>query len=146
MRDFRELNQQLNEVKGILNSFIQKLTAQVEMFMGISSQTRFRGTMRRSIIFNISGILIIIFWVFILVELGKRVNCKSRPINTHRIYGQRNVEDLSEDWMDILLKGHKIGYAVTKIKKIHSGFEVSEKIFVVINLSGYALYSTDYKM
>ena len=30
MRDFRELNQQVNEVKRMLNSFIQKLTAQVE--------------------------------------------------------------------------------------------------------------------
>jgi len=27
MRDFRELNQQINEVKRILNSFIQKLIA-----------------------------------------------------------------------------------------------------------------------
>jgi hypothetical protein len=32
MRDFRELNQQINEVKRMLNSFIQKLTAQVEKF------------------------------------------------------------------------------------------------------------------
>ena len=32
MRDFRELNQQVNEVKRMLNSFIQKLTAQVEKF------------------------------------------------------------------------------------------------------------------
>jgi hypothetical protein len=30
MRDFRELNQQVSEVKRVLNSFIQKLTAQVE--------------------------------------------------------------------------------------------------------------------
>jgi len=30
MKDFRELNQQVNEVKRMLNSFIQKLTAQVE--------------------------------------------------------------------------------------------------------------------
>jgi len=32
MRDFRELNQQVNEVKRMLNSFIQKLTAQVAKF------------------------------------------------------------------------------------------------------------------
>ncbi len=30
MRDFRKLNQQVNEVKRMLNRFIQKLTAQVE--------------------------------------------------------------------------------------------------------------------
>jgi hypothetical protein len=30
MKDFRKLNQQVNKVKRILNSFIQKLTAQVE--------------------------------------------------------------------------------------------------------------------
>ena len=29
MRDFRELNQQVNEIKSMLDSFIQKLTAQV---------------------------------------------------------------------------------------------------------------------
>jgi hypothetical protein len=32
MRDFRELNQQVNEVKRKLNSFIHKLTAQVAIF------------------------------------------------------------------------------------------------------------------
>ena len=32
MRDFRELNQQINEIKRMLNSFIQKLTAQVAIF------------------------------------------------------------------------------------------------------------------
>jgi len=31
MRNFRELNQQVNEAKRMLNSFIQKLTAQVEI-------------------------------------------------------------------------------------------------------------------
>ena len=31
MRYFRELNQQINEVKRMLNNFIQKLTAQVEI-------------------------------------------------------------------------------------------------------------------
>jgi hypothetical protein len=30
MRDFKELNQQVNEAKRMLNSFIQKLIAQVE--------------------------------------------------------------------------------------------------------------------
>ena len=30
---YRELNQQVNEVEKMLNSFIQKLTAQVELFL-----------------------------------------------------------------------------------------------------------------
>ena len=92
--------------------------------------------MRRSTIFTISGIVILIFWVFILVELVKRVHVKSRPINTHSISGQMNIEDDSEDWMDILLKGNKVGYTVTKIKNIHSGFEINENLFLVITLMG----------
>ncbi len=38
MRDFRELNQQVNEVKRMLNSFIQKLTAQLEIVSGLTSR------------------------------------------------------------------------------------------------------------
>ncbi|WDN87089.1 hypothetical protein BuS5_00057 [Desulfosarcina sp. BuS5] len=40
MRDFKELNQQVNEVKRMLNSFIQKLTAQVELIHVYIKQPR----------------------------------------------------------------------------------------------------------
>jgi prefoldin subunit 5 len=40
MRDFGELNQQVNEVKRMLNRFIQKLTAQVEMLQPLHSSLK----------------------------------------------------------------------------------------------------------
>jgi hypothetical protein len=92
--------------------------------------------MKRSVIINTSGILILIIWLFTLFLLVKREHDTSPPVNTHNVYSQSNFEEESEHWMDIFLKENKVGYAVTKIKKISSGFEVNEKILLFIDLMG----------
>jgi len=73
--------------------------------------------MKRSVIINTSGILILIIWLFTLFLLVKREHDTSPPVNTHNVYSQSNFEEESEHWMDIFLKENKVGYAVTKIKK-----------------------------
>ncbi len=92
--------------------------------------------MRRSVIFNTSGILIIIIWLFTLFLLVKREHYKPEPVNTHDIYSQSNSEKSSEHWMDILLNENKVGYSVTKVRKINNGFEVNEKILLFVDLMG----------
>ena len=92
--------------------------------------------MRRSVIFNTSGILIVIIWLFTLFLLVKREHYKPEPVNTHDIYSQSNSEKSSEYWMDILLNENKVGYSVTKVRKINSGFEVTEKILVFVDIMG----------
>ena len=92
--------------------------------------------MRRSVIFNTSGILIVIIWLFTLFLLVKREHYKPEPVNTHDIYSQSNSEKNSEYWMDILLGKSKVGYSVTRVKAMKNGFEVTEKILVFVDLMG----------
>jgi len=92
--------------------------------------------MKRSVIYKISGIVIVLFWLFVLAELVKRTNFDSRSVDlTHR---DRKVpsERGSEEWMEVFVKGRKVGYTVTRVKKIRKGFEVREEIFLTVTLMG----------
>jgi len=46
------------------------------------------------------------------------------------------LEKGSEEWMEIFVKGRKIGYTVTRVKKTKKGLEVREEIFLSVNLMG----------
>lgn len=92
--------------------------------------------MKRSIIYNTSGILIVIIWLFALFLLVKREHTKSEPVNIDHTYSQINPGKNSEYWMDILLGKSKVGYAVTRVRTMKNGFEVTEKILVFVDLMG----------
>ena len=92
--------------------------------------------MKRSVIYKISGIVIVLFWLFVLAELVKRTNFDSRSVDlTHRD-GRVPSEKGSEEWMEVFVKGRKVGYTVTRVKKIRKGFEVREEIFLTVTLMG----------
>jgi len=92
--------------------------------------------MKRSVIYKISGIVIVLFWLFVLAELVKRTNFDSRSVDlTHRDR-RAPSEKGSEEWMEVFVKGRKVGYTVTRVKKIRKGFEVREEIFLTVTLMG----------
>ncbi len=92
--------------------------------------------MKRSVIYKISGIVIVLFWLFVLAELIKRTNFNPKSADVTNIDEKRPLEKDSEKWMEIFLKGRKIGYTVTRFKEIKKGFEVNEEIFFAVNLMG----------
>jgi len=92
--------------------------------------------MKRSIIYKISGIVIVLFWLFVLAELVKRGNFDSSGVDLADSNGKASSEKDSEEWMEIFVKGRKVGYTVTRVKKIGKGFEVREEIFLTVNLMG----------
>ncbi len=94
--------------------------------------------MKRSVIYKISGIVIVIFWLLVLAELVKRTNFGPRSVDFTHIEEKVPLEKGSEEWMEIFVKGRKVGYTVTRVKKIKKGFEVREEIFLTINLMGSA--------
>ena len=94
--------------------------------------------MRKAVIYKISGIVIVLFWLFVLVELVKRTNFDSTSIDFAHINEKRPLEKGSEEWMEIFVKGRKVGYTVTRVRKIEEGFEVREEIFLTVNLMGSA--------
>ena len=94
--------------------------------------------MRKAVIYKISGIVIVLFWLFVLAELVKRTNFNSTSVDFAHINEKRPLEKGSEEWMEIFVKGRKVGYTVTRVRKIEEGFEVREEIFLTVNLMGSA--------
>ncbi|UCH00569.1 MAG: lasso peptide biosynthesis protein [Deltaproteobacteria bacterium] len=93
--------------------------------------------MRRTVIYKISGIVIVLFWLFVLAELVRRTNFSPSVDLTH-IGEKMPLDEIAEEWMEIFVRGHKVGYTVTRIKKIERGFEVREQIFLAVDLMGSA--------
>lgn len=92
--------------------------------------------MKKSVIYKTSGILIVFFWLFVVAELVKRTNFSQKSIDVTHIDKKGSVENRSEEWKGIFLRGRKVGYAVTRINKISNMFEVNEEIFLTVNLMG----------
>jgi hypothetical protein len=92
---------------------------------------------RRTVIYKISGIVIVLFWLFVLAELVRRTNFSPSVDLTH-IDEKMPLDEIAEEWMEIFVRGRKVGYTVTRIKKIERGFEVREQIFLAVDLMGSA--------
>ena len=92
--------------------------------------------MKKPVIYKILGVLIVFFWLFVVAELVKRTNFKQKSADVTHIDKNRSLENRSEEWKEIFLKGRKVGYTVTRVKAIKDIFEVSEDIFLTVNLMG----------
>jgi hypothetical protein len=92
--------------------------------------------MRRSLVYKISGIVIVVFWIFVLAALVKETHFSRKTtngtVNTEKRPGLRN----SEEWMEIFFKDRKVGYTVRRVTKIRGECEISEEIFLTVNLMG----------
>ena len=91
--------------------------------------------MKKSVIYKLSGILIVLFWLFVMVELVKRTNFIQKGTDLTQIDKNQFLEN-REEWKEIFLKGRKVGYTVTRVKAIEEIFEVNEEIFLTVNLMG----------
>lgn len=92
--------------------------------------------MKRSLIYKISGILIVLFWLVAIEELVRRTNVVQEGTDVTHIEKKVLAENYSETWKAIFLKERKVGYTVTRVKKIKNTFEVNENIFLTVNLMG----------
>ncbi len=77
-----------------------------------------------------------LFWLFVLGELVKRNHFDEKNADIIDIGNIKYEGADSQEWMEIFLKGKKVGYTVTRLKKTNRGFEVKERIFLTVNLMG----------
>jgi hypothetical protein len=91
--------------------------------------------MKKVITYRILGIAVIALWIFMMVELVGRTHHTSKEVEVDSAEKGFAQED-SEQWMDILLKGSKAGYAVTKVERVNGHIEVNERIFLILTLMG----------
>jgi len=92
--------------------------------------------MKKPVIYKIFGVLIVLFWLFVVAELVKRTNFNQKSTDVTHIDKKGSLENRSEEWKEIFLKGRKVGYTVTRIKAIKDLYEVNEEIFLTVNLMG----------
>jgi len=91
--------------------------------------------MKRPLFYKIIGIGIVILWLVALGELAKRTHFQSKEADAP-LDETGFTTGNSEQWMDILLKGRKVGYTVTRITKANGQYEVNEQIFLTVTLMG----------
>ena len=75
--------------------------------------------MKKSLAYKIVGIVIVVLWIFVIAELTRRTHFASKRAEFSREDEKGITEGDSEQWMDILLKGRKAGYAVTKVTRVN---------------------------
>ena len=92
--------------------------------------------MRKSLVYKILGIVIVAFWLFVMAELVKKTHFSPKTADLAQSTEKRLPAGSSENWMEILCKGRKVGYTVTRVSKIRKEFQVREEIFLSVNLMG----------
>ena len=92
--------------------------------------------MKRSVIYKIVGILIVLFWLFVVAELVKRTRVNNEDVKVTHSNNNRPLKNVSEEWKEIFLKGRKVGYTVTRVKKNTIGIEIDEDIFLTVQIMG----------
>jgi hypothetical protein len=92
--------------------------------------------MRRPSIFKITGIVVVIVWLFLLAALVRKTHFTPRTTHQTQIAHEPGKLKVSEEWMEILLKGRKVGYTVRRVAEIKDQFEITEEIFLTVNLMG----------
>lgn len=85
--------------------------------------------------YKIVGIAVVVLWIFMMAELARRTHYTSNEPGAGSTETGITQGD-SEQWMDILLKGSKAGYAVTRVRKLDGRYEVNERIVLIVTLMG----------
>jgi hypothetical protein len=91
--------------------------------------------MKQSLSYKIVGIAVVVVWILMMAELARRTHYASKG----REFAQTEkgiAQGDSEQWMDILLKGKKAGYAVNRVRKVDGRYEVNERIVLIVTLMG----------
>ena len=92
--------------------------------------------MRRSSIFKLAGIVVVVVWLFVLAALVRKTHFAPSTNPQNQIADEPGELKASEEWMEILLKGRKVGYTVRRVAEIKEEFEITEEIFLTANLMG----------
>jgi hypothetical protein len=92
--------------------------------------------MKKSLTYKIVGTVIVVLWIFMIAKLARRTHFASQGVEFTHEDEKGITEGDSEQWMDILLKGRKAGYSVTKVTRVNGQREVNERIFLIVNLMG----------
>ncbi|MBW1798846.1 MAG: hypothetical protein JRJ21_10705 [Deltaproteobacteria bacterium] len=94
---------------------------------------------RKRHVFNLFGAVIIIVWLVMMGLLVKKVNFNYDADQFDIIAEKRSsITTAEREWMDIYLKGKKVGYSVNQVSPLEEDYLIQEEIFLKLNLMGQA--------
>ncbi|MBW2120167.1 MAG: transglutaminase domain-containing protein [Deltaproteobacteria bacterium] len=94
---------------------------------------------RKRHIFNFFGAVVIIVWLVMMGLLVKKVSFNYDVDKVDIIAEKRSaITTVEREWMDIYLKGKKVGYSVNQVSPLEEDYLIQEEIFLKLNLMGQA--------
>ncbi|MBW2614847.1 MAG: transglutaminase domain-containing protein [Deltaproteobacteria bacterium] len=94
---------------------------------------------RKRHVFNLFGAVIIIVWLVMMGLLVKKVNFNYDADQFDILAEKRSsITTAEREWMDIYLKGKKVGYSVNQVSPLEEDYLIQEEIFLKLNLMGQA--------
>ena len=91
----------------------------------------------RKHLFNLFGSSIVILWLVLIGVLVRNVNSRGGSDQPGAIEGKVSaIASPQRDWMEIYLKGQKVGYSMTQINPVGEDYLIREEILLNLNLMG----------
>ncbi len=81
------------------------------------------------------GILIVVCWIVLMAMLAMEQIAAFRPVQLEKQFIGTAVESRQE-WSGIYLKGSKIGYSSSELKRIEEGYHSTEEVFMDLTVMG----------
>lgn len=80
-------------------------------------------------LYDTAGIIIVASWIGLMAMLVMKQVTAFRPVQLEKQFIGTTVESRQE-WSGIYLKGSKIGYSHSEIKRIEEGYHITEDVFL----------------
>lgn len=94
---------------------------------------------RKKHVFNLVGGGIVILWLVMMGLLVKKVSFSDRGEPSDIISKKRPaITETEREWMEIYLKGKKVGYSVNQVSPLEQDYLIQEDVFLKLNLMGKA--------
>ncbi len=90
------------------------------------------------VVFHMAGAVIVGFWLTLVIVLVHRVTVPQPAASawSEASAGSIGIDAAQRDWKEIFLKEKKVGYALSLIRPLDSGYYIQEEIFLRLNLMG----------
>jgi hypothetical protein len=80
-------------------------------------------------LYETAGIFIVVCWLVLMAMLAMKQIAAFRPVELEKQFIGATVESRQE-WSGIYLKGSKIGYSSSELKRIEEGYHITEDVFM----------------
>ncbi|MBN1627943.1 MAG: hypothetical protein JW944_15595, partial [Deltaproteobacteria bacterium] len=92
--------------------------------------------MNKKILFNISGIIIVVIWIVMIGLLIKRQEFSGAASDQPFENETGNIDSGLKEWKEIFLKERKVGYSISFIRPFQGGYFIQDEVFLRLNLMG----------